>query len=165
MVDTPNNEWERVFELREGAIRSESLRAVYREVVKRLRADAAARPSLGTIELVMVERVAFLYVWVRDREEQGIGREGSVENPTQAPGFVHERTYRETLQMWFDMAAKLQSAFARAQPEVEDVNPADAREAVEAEVAKVVSEVAREMLPEADAKAFTARIAERWDGD
>lgn len=68
----------------------ESLQLIHAEIVSRLQAES---PDADTLELMMVERVAFLYIYVRAKEAKKL--------------FAHDRAYKETLQLWTQMAADL----------------------------------------------------------
>ena len=97
----------------EGAFKNEGTLTLHTELVMFLREEFQQRPGLGVVEMMMVERTAFFYCWVRDREQSGIGREGHVLSPDEAQkgvGFVQERNYKEAIQLLTDMLARLQRA-------------------------------------------------------
>lgn len=73
------------------AIGDEALQLIYSEVVARLQQE---NPDADTIESMMIERVAFLYVHIRHKETKKL--------------FAHDRSHKETLQLWVTMAAQLQ---------------------------------------------------------
>lgn len=75
----------------EDAIGEEALQLIYSEVIARLREE---NPDADTIESMMIERVAFLYVHIRHKETKKL--------------FAHDRSHKETLQLWVTMAANLQ---------------------------------------------------------
>lgn len=76
------------------AIEDETLRTLYGEVLLHLREEIAEVPGFGVLQQMMVERIAFLYVWLRDQERQGLGA-------------LAGRNYKETLGLWMNMASTL----------------------------------------------------------
>jgi len=66
------------------------LQVIYSEVTARLREE---NTDADTLELMLIERVALLYVYIRHKEE------------TQA--FETSRAYKEMFQLWVAMAADL----------------------------------------------------------
>lgn len=75
-------------------IASEELRFLHSDICARLRND---NPDADTLELLAVERVASLYVWMRYKE----GAEG---------GFKSDANYKSMIQLWTTMAADLRKA-------------------------------------------------------
>lgn len=150
---------EELFTLRPDAIEDEGLRALYDEVAVRLREEASSRVGFGMLEQLMVERVAFLYVWIRDREARGVGSEGvNPTDPTKRPGFVHERNYRETMDMWFDWATKLQRAEAKGLDEDEAT-----KDRVLSRAGQIMAQVADDRLAPAEAQSFKAALADEFE--
>jgi hypothetical protein len=145
MADEPEvKDLTALFKLRDGSISDPVLAELYDGVVDRLRTDAGIKPGFALLEDLMVERVAFLYIWIRDREAMGIGLDGdnklaSTDEPDKKIGFVHERNYRETLSMWWSMAHTLQGAQART------LQAQQVKEAVLKRVGKVIADTCDSM--------------------
>jgi hypothetical protein len=122
--------FEEMFQLREEAIEDPGLRAIYPLLVRQMRHDAAQHGVSGAVEMLMIERVVFEYVWMRDRERLGVGVNGiNPNNPDEVPGFPHERSWRDTIAQWYDAAYKLQRAMAREEPDPGFVRDQALREA------------------------------------
>lgn len=85
------------------AIKDEGLRDLYTQVVEEMRAEIDGKPGFGMLEVMMVERVVYLYFRIRDKEAAG------------AEGFDHDRNYKEINQLWSSMAANLQKNWLLAQ--------------------------------------------------
>jgi hypothetical protein len=80
--------------------------------------------------MLMIERVAFQYIWVRDRDRLGIGVDGiNPSNPEETPGFTHERSWRDMVSQWYELARRLQRALAREEPDSSFVRDQVLREA------------------------------------
>jgi hypothetical protein len=97
----------------DGAFQHEDTKKLHTEITAFLREEFTTRQGLGTVEMMMVERTAFFYCWVRDRERSGVGTEGHTLSPEEAQkgvGFVHERNYKEATQLLTDMLSRLQRA-------------------------------------------------------
>jgi pantoate kinase len=91
---------------------STELQFLHAEIIARLKLEA---PDADVLEQMLMERVAFLYVFIRAKETKNL--------------FAHDRSYKETMQLWAGMAADL-----RKQRQT-----ADALEVIKAQV---VAEVA-----------------------
>jgi hypothetical protein len=151
-----------MFKMRPGIVQDKTFEGVYARIVHKLREEAAERPGFGMIEELMIERVAAGYVIIRDREARGIGQEGvNPEDPTKAPGFVHERNYREIVATWYDMASRLQAAQAKAGVPIEGLD--EIREDIEREIGEIVGAILDAQLPKAEAKSVKARLAEEFN--
>lgn len=137
----PDDFWD----LRDGAIEDEGLRALHADVVRELRADAAATPGFGALEALMLERVAFLYIYIRDRE-------AAAASGPMPHGFAHDRAYKETLQLWQGMAAGLQKQGAKSKDD------AEVRQHVLDAVTRTISAVLDTFPPE-EATALRERFA------
>lgn len=87
----PANMWELPAE----AIENEQYRVLFTEISARLRSEMSEVPGFGVLQEMMVERIAFLYVWLRDREARGLD------------ATLAGRNYKETMQLWVSMAASL----------------------------------------------------------
>lgn len=97
---------EAVTRLEETAIQDETLRTVvFPDILARMTAEVKERGATVP-ELLLVERVAFLYTWIHDRERLG------------DKGFIQQRNYKEILKLWTDMLAQLQKTYARADVEL-----------------------------------------------
>jgi hypothetical protein len=125
--------FEKAFALRENALQDPFFRELYHEILRRMRGDVERRASFGTVELLMTERVAFMYCWTRDREAHGIGT---------LEGFNQERNYRETNDMLWHWMNDLQRAEAKA-----TVDPANVRDQAYEELGAVIADACDE-LPE-----------------
>lgn len=66
------------------------LQMIYQEVVSRLKAE---NEEADTLELMLIERIALLYVLIRHKEETN--------------AFENSRAYKELFQLWVTMAADL----------------------------------------------------------
>jgi hypothetical protein len=84
----------------------EPLQLIYTEVAKRLRDE---NKGADTLELMLIERVALLYVLIRHKESK----------QTLLGGFANDRSYKETFQLWATMAADLRKQ--RTHGESQDV--------------------------------------------
>ena len=98
------------------AFQHEDTTVLHTELTTLLKEEFQLR-NLGVVEMMMVERTAFFYCWVRDRERSGVGTEDGDAPPNPAAdnghavhrqGFVHERNYKEAIQLLTDMMARLQ---------------------------------------------------------
>ena len=149
--------FEQAFALREEALKDPAFRELYREVLRRLQADIARR-NFGTVELLMTERVAFMYCWTRDREARGIGIDGiNPDDPTKTPGFVQERNYRETNDMLWHWMSDLQKAEAKVVPD-----PTSIRDQEREQMGSIIADACDE-LPEEIGEAARAKITEKFE--
>lgn len=80
---------------------SEAKRQIYNTLVERMRDEFAEMPGYGVLEQMLIERVCYLYIHIKDKESSTIGTEG---------GFAHDRAYKETLQLWQSMAGDVRKA-------------------------------------------------------
>lgn len=106
------------------AIGDEALQLIYSEVVARLQKE---NPDADTIESMMIERVAFLYVHIRHKETKKL--------------FAHDRSHKETLQLWVTMAAQLQKK-RQAELDLEEV-----KDRIISAVQMAVMDATEEALP------------------
>lgn len=79
-----------LFDLPENFIQDTNLRTLHAEVCARLLAD---QPSADMLDVLIIERVATAYFYVRQKEE--VGAEGS---PT---------AYKNMIRMWLELATEL----------------------------------------------------------
>jgi hypothetical protein len=150
--------FEQAFALRENALKDPNFQALYQEVLRRLRADIERRSNFGTVELLMTERVAFMYCWTRDRESRGIGIDGvNPEDPKTAPGFAQERNYRETNDMLWRWMTDLQKAEAKVMPD-----PASVKDQAYEEMGSLIADACDELPPEIGEPA-RAKITEKFE--
>jgi hypothetical protein len=150
--------FETAFALREGALKDPNFKALYHEVLRRLRADAEKRANFGSVELLMTERVAFMYCWTREREARGIGIDGvNPDDPKQAPGFVQERNYRETNDMLWRWMTDLQKAEAKVMPD-----PSFVKDQAYEELGAIIADACDE-LPEEIGEAARAKITAKFE--
>lgn len=147
-----------IFRLREGVVEDKDLVSDYDDLLADLLRDAENRPGFGTIEKLMIERVAAGYVLIRDRESRGIGVEGAAQDPKKKPGFLHEKNYREIVATWYEMANKFASHSHRAGAPIEGMD--QLREQIESEVGTLLVGIIDDVLGTADAKAVKARFVE-----
>jgi hypothetical protein len=146
-----------MFRLREEAIEDEGLREFYPKLVNIMRRDAAQRGIGGAVEMLMIERVAFEYVWMRDREAMGIGVNGlNPANPDEPPGYAHERSWRDTITQWYEMASRLQKAVSKEEPD-----PSFIRDQTLREVGVIVGQVCDQYPDMADE--LKEKFAEAFD--
>lgn len=74
-------------------IPDQTLRFLHSDLSVRLRED---NPDADTLELMAIERVASLYIWMRAKES--------------AQGFSSDASYKSIIQLWTTMAADLRKA-------------------------------------------------------
>lgn len=72
----------------------DALKEIHAAVVQRLQMES---PDADTLELMMMERVCFLYIFMRAKEAPTEDAEG--------PSF--DRTYKDMMSLWVSMAADL----------------------------------------------------------
>lgn len=113
------------------AVGDEALQLIYSEVVARLQKE---NPDADTIESMMIERVAFLYVHIRHKETKKL--------------FAHDRSHKETLQLWVTMAAQLQKK-RTAEQDLEEI-----KDSIVSAIHLAVSDAASKSLPPDIAKDF-----------
>lgn len=80
--------------LPEDTIRNEQYRLLFTEISTRLRSEMAEVPGFGVLQQMLIERIAFMYVWIRDAEASNDPR-------------LAGRNYKETMQLWSTLAASL----------------------------------------------------------
>lgn len=136
-----------------GAIRSPHLQTMYPQVLEALQMEVAQVPAFGTLDAMIVERIAFTYISIRDRESHRIGEK---DEAGRFVGFEHERNYKETQQMWMDMATKVQKQLKGA------VNEDEVRTKVLESVQAAVGQVISELPPEVRGTA-AKRLAEAFE--
>lgn len=82
--------------------KDDSLKEIHQAVVERLQVES---PDADTLELMMMERVCFLYIFMRASEGQ----------KTEDDQIKFDRTYKEMLALWVSMAADLRKQRLRAE--------------------------------------------------
>jgi hypothetical protein len=102
---------------------NENLQLLHAEIVSQLKKEA---PDADTLEQMLMERVAFLYVFIRAKETKQM--------------FAHDRAYKETMQLWVGMAADL-----RKQRQT-----ADALEVIKSQVTAEVADAVNSALKSFD---------------
>lgn len=120
------------------ALGDENLQLIYAEVCERLRAESG---EADTLELMLIERIAFLYVHIRNKERDD--------------SFANDRAYKETLQLWTGMAADLRK---------QRIASADF-EAVKVQMLESIQTAilsASESLPPEYSKAFREQVLEEF---
>lgn len=111
------------------------LKKIHRTIVERLQMES---PDADTLEMMLMERCCFLYIFMR-------ARENNMED------FSFDRTYSEMLRMWVSMAADLRKQRLRAE------ETASIRAAVVAEIARALKEALVGVEPEIATK-VTSRL-------
>lgn len=144
----------------DGTFQHEVTKALHAELIAFLRDEFQSRPGLGVVEMMMVERTALFYCYVRDRERSGIGHEGHTLSPAEVEkgmGFVHERNYKEATQLLTDMLSRLQRASS------DTIDAAEIRSEAIDQVTKVML-AAIDTLPEDVQEQVRGRIADAFEG-
>lgn len=103
----------------------EHLRDIHAMVVERLQNEA---PDADTLELMLMERVSFLYIFMRAREAAD-----------EEPNF--DRTYKEMMALWVSMAADLRKQRLRAE------ETSSIRMMIVSEVSKALKEALKDVDP------------------
>jgi hypothetical protein len=123
-----------------------NLSDLHESLLEELRKEVEETPGFGTIELMMVERLANVYVAMRDKENAGLGAKEKVENgESRYIGFEHERNWKETIQLWMTMATKFQELKHR--PIDPDVIKKHVVQIVEDKIFEVVDRLPKEVRP------------------
>lgn len=102
------------------------LRDIHAMVVDRLQAEA---PDADTLELMLMERVSFLYIFMRAKEA----------GPTEDMAF--DRTYKDMMSLWVSMAADLRKQRLRAE------ETSSIRMMIVSEVSKALKESLKDVDP------------------
>lgn len=129
--DLPENFWDLAEVPIDGI---ESLKEIHKVVIARLLDEA---PDADTLELMLMERVAFLYIYIRAKENKQL--------------FAHDRAYKETLQLWVGLAADLRKQRLRSVEE----------DKIRMEVIKEVAVALKEALKGID-PAKSAEVQDRF---
>lgn len=87
---------EGMWKLPENAIPTPEFQAMYEDLSKRMCNELLSIGKLGPVEEMVIERTAYLYVWIREKEA--------------ANGFEHERNHKEINQLWQSFAAMHKAA-------------------------------------------------------
>lgn len=117
---------------------------IHAMVVERLQAEA---PDADTLELMLMERVCFLYVFMRAIEMPKVINDPTSEKVADGKGgavsaFTFDRTYREMMSLWVSMASDLRKQRMRAEEE------ANIRLSVVTEVSRVLKDALKDVDPE-----------------
>ena len=104
----------------------EHLRDIHAMVVERLQAEA---PDADTLELMLMERVSFLYIFMRAKEA------------AQDQNLDFDRTYKDMMALWVSMAADLRKQRLRAE-ETQSI-----RAMIVSEVSKALKEAMKNVDP------------------
>lgn len=102
------------------------LKDIHAMVVERLQYES---PDADTLELMMMERVCFLYIFMRSNETKG-------------EELSFDRTYKDMMGLWVSMAADLRKQRLRAE-ETQSI-----RMAIVTEVARALKEALKDVDPE-----------------
>lgn len=100
------------------------LKDIHAVVVERLQYES---PDADTLELMMMERVCFLYIFMRSQE--------------QGDEVAFDRTYKDMMGLWVSMAADLRKQRLRAEEEQ------SIRMSIVSEVAKAIKEAMKDVDP------------------
>lgn len=103
----------------------ESLQDIHTLVVERLQLES---PDADTLELMMMERVCFLYIFMRANELDG-------------EELSFDRTYKDMMGLWVSMAADLRKQRLRAE-ETQSI-----RMSIVTEVARALKEALKDVDP------------------
>jgi hypothetical protein len=117
---------------------------IHQMVVDRLQAEA---PDADTLELMLMERVCFLYVFMRAIEVPKTAGDAQTEQVADGKGgavsaFTFDKTYREMMSLWVSMASDLRKQRMRAEEE------ANIRLSVVTEVSRVIKDALKDVDPE-----------------
>jgi hypothetical protein len=99
------------------------LKDIHATVVERLQLES---PDADTLELMMMERVCFLYIFMRAQEAQEV---------------EFDRTYKDMMSLWVSMAADLRKTRLRAEEEQ------SIRMSIVSEVARAIKEAMKDVDP------------------
>lgn len=110
----------------EALIQDPALKLVYAEISRRVREDLRTMKAPSTLEYMLAERVTALYMHIRQKETTS--------------SFAHDRAYKETMQLWVQMASQLQSTESKGQGDPEAI-----RRQVLKDVAKAITRVTTDM--------------------
>lgn len=110
----------------EALIQDDSLKLVYAEISRRMREDLRVMKTPTTLEYMLAERVTALYMHIRQKETTS--------------SFAHDRAYKETMQLWVQMAAQLRVHDSKAADDPEII-----RRQVLKDVARAITRVTSEM--------------------
>lgn len=119
----------------------ESHQLIYAEVVSRLREE---NPQGDTLELMLIERIAFLYVYIRVKEATG--------------SFAHDRSYKETNALLIDLMRDLRKTKSSAvqAEEIRDAIIETVHEALAVSIKKLPGDLSKD-FQEALANEFEVR--------
>lgn len=120
-----------------------AIQLIYSEVTARLRAELDEVTGAGVLEQMQAERVSTLYCYIRQKENKH-------------QFFANDRAYKETMQLWFQVAGDLQKAKHRP------VDPDEVRLQIVSHIAGVLDEVLVDVSPAVAMKLRTA-LAERLE--
>lgn len=90
-------------------ILEESMRLLYSDLVRQVREEFSSIPGFGTLESMLIERVCFEYVSMRDDELRGAP---SSSTPTATN--TRRKNHLEHVKLWTGLAAQLQRSVADA---------------------------------------------------
>jgi hypothetical protein len=110
----------------EALIQDPALKLVYAELSRRMREDLRLVKVPTTLEYMLAERTTALYMHIRQKETTS--------------SFAHDRAYKETMQLWVQMASQLRQHEAKASDDPEAI-----RRQVLKDVAKAITQVTTEM--------------------
>lgn len=131
----------------ESLLTTEAIKLIYAEVTARLRNELGEVAGNGVIEAMQAERVATLYCHIRQKEANA--HKG-------AAAFDNDRAYKETMQLWFQVAGDLQKFKHRR------VDPDEVKLQIVTQIASVLDEVLVDAPPQLALKLRTA-LAEKLE--
>lgn len=106
----------------------EDLQEIHAMIVDRLQIEA---PDADMLELMMMERVCFLYIFMRSQEQVVDGQEMSF-----------DRTYKDMMSLWVSMAGDLRKQRLRAE-ETQGI-----RMSIVAEVSRALKQALKDVDPD-----------------
>lgn len=119
---------------------------IYSELASRLKEDCRKKGA-GSIAEALAERVAFLYGHIRQKEAAQAAyavkqAEANGQEPEGLAPFDHDRSYKETNQLWQSMAGQL-AKMLEAPVSVDEI-----RAIVEAAFVEAINEATKDLQPE-----------------
>lgn len=81
-------------------ITSSELLTLHAEILEKLRSEADQLPNLDTLQEMLIERVAALYIWIRQKEIDGGWKGGPAT-------YSKEREYKDALKLFADLSGQL----------------------------------------------------------
>lgn len=134
----PDDAFDAAFQLPEVIVNDASLRALHAEIVTRLRREAAGLP-MSTVQNLILERLATLYVWIKYKERTG--------------GFT-DNQQKEFNKDWLDLAREFNKLLMAHQDKL--------REAMLIELQSIVIEGSKLIKDDEDRRQFRLFLSEKF---